>query len=212
MCFIESTTYDLIWPHQIFILALGRLPWWHHTMRDVLRPQASIVSSRRNLALVGDGKTHTHVLGIWLETSSISVAEGSPEPQPGFTLKGILLLKSTEQCLNSCLHLLQGAARDRDSKHHICTTLLPQNFGEHKAKESNCKDFYHWTYSTTTKHFSQQYRKQINQNFISLSVKKLIRIPFSSLMKPEGNKNRGRTKNALNNACPFCYQADYVPY
>lgn len=162
MCFIESMTYDLMWSHQIFILALGGLPWWHHTMGDVLSPQASTASSRRDLALAGNGKTHTqHILGVWLETFSISATEGNPEPQPGFALKRVLLLKSTEQWLNSCLHLLQRTARDRGTEHHICTTLLPQNFGEHKEKESNCKDFYHLTYSTTTKHFSEQHGKQI---------------------------------------------------
>lgn len=100
-------------------------------------------------------------------------------------LKGVLPLKSTEECWNVCLHLLQRTVRDRDSKNHICTMLLPQNFGEHKAKKRNCKDFYHWTYSTTTKHFSKQYRKLINQISISLPVK-FIRITFSSLIKPQG--------------------------
>lgn len=58
-CFIESKTYDLIWSHQNFILGLGRFPWWHHTLRHVLSPQASIVSSRRDVASVGDRKIHT---------------------------------------------------------------------------------------------------------------------------------------------------------
>lgn len=137
----------------------------------------------KKLGFSWDGKTHTHILGVWLETSSISATEEPKNLGLGLHWREFLLLESTEQYWHST---------STSSCQTTFDQVPSQNFGEHKAEESNCKDLYHLTCSTTTKHFSEQYRKQINQVSVSLPVKKFIRIPLSSLMKPEGNENRGR--------------------